>query len=78
MFMLTLGRSWNLLEKKGLLVGYSKTSKAYRVYILACKRIIVSKDVWFDEDRALWIYMDLPAEEQLTQVSRVKLEELDV
>ena len=30
---------------KGLLVGYSETSKAYRVYIPAHKRIIVSRDV---------------------------------
>ena len=31
--------------EKGLLVGYSKISKAYRVYIPARQRIIVSKDV---------------------------------
>ena len=31
--------------EKGLLVGYRETSKAYRVYIPACKRIIVSRDV---------------------------------
>ena len=53
MFMLTLGRSWTLLAKRGLLVGYNKTSKAFRVYILARKRIILSRDVQFDEDRAL-------------------------
>ena len=39
--------------EKGLLVGYSETSKAYRVNIHACKRIIVSRDGQFDEDRAL-------------------------
>ena len=31
--------------EKGLLVGYNKTSKAYKIYISARKRIIVSKDV---------------------------------
>ena len=31
--------------EKGLLVGYSKTSKAYRVYNPTRKRIIVSRDV---------------------------------
>ena len=51
--------------EKGLLVGYNKTSKAYKVYILARKRIIVSRDIQFDEDRALWRSMDLPAEQQL-------------
>ena len=64
--------------KKGLLVGYSETSKAYRVYILARKRTIVSKDVQFDEDRALQRYLDLPAEQQPAQESGVKLKELDV
>ena len=39
--------------QKGLLVGYNETSKAYMVYISAHKRIIVSRDVQFDEDRAL-------------------------
>ena len=52
--------------EKGLVVGYSKTSKTYKVYIHARKRIIVSKDVQFDEDRALRRSMDLPAEEQPT------------
>ena len=39
--------------EKGLLVGYSEISKAYRVCIPARRRIIVSRDVQFDEDRAL-------------------------
>ena len=46
-------------REKGLLAGYSETSKAYRVYIPSCKRIIVSRDVQFDEDRPcrdLWTY----------------------
>ena len=44
--------------EKGLLVGYSETSKTYKVYIPARKRIIVSKDVHFDEDIALRRSMD--------------------
>ena len=64
--------------EKGLLISYSKTSKAYRVYIPARKRIIVSKDVQFDEDRALRRSLDLPAEKQPTQESGVKLEKPDV
>ena len=53
--------------EKGLLVGYSKTSKVYRVYIHARKRIIVSRDVQFDEDRALRRSMDLPTKQQPAQ-----------
>ena len=49
--------------EKGLLVGYSEISKAYRVYIPARRRIIVSRDVKFDEDRALRRSLDLPAEQ---------------
>ena len=51
--------------EKGLLVGYSDISKEYRVYFPARRRIIVSRDVQFDEDRALWRSMDLPLEKQL-------------
>ena len=40
--------------EKGLLVGYNDILKAYRVYIPACKRIIVSRDVHRS--------MELPAE----------------
>ena len=65
-------------REKGLLVGYSETSKAYRVYIAARKRIIVSKDVQFDEDRALRRSMDSPAEQQPAQDTGIKLEEPDV
>ena len=61
--------------EKGLLVGYSEILKAYRVYILARRRIIVSRDVQFDEDRTLRRSLYLPAEQQLAQESKVKLEE---
>ena len=52
--------------EKGLLVGYSEILKAYRVYIPARRRIIVSRDVQFDEDRALQRSLDLLAEKQPT------------
>ena len=52
--------------EKGLLVGYNKISKAYRVYIPAPRRIIVSRDVQFDEDRALRRSLDLLTEQQPT------------
>ena len=61
--------------EKGLLIGYSETLKPYKVYIPARKRIIVSRDVQFDQDTTLQRSMDLPAQEQPTQDSGVKLEE---
>jgi hypothetical protein len=39
--------------EKGILVGYSETSKAYRVYIPALRKTVVRRDVRFEEDRAL-------------------------
>lgn len=36
--------------KKGVFVGYSETSKAYRVYILGQRQIELSRDVIFEED----------------------------
>ena len=38
--------------EKGLFVGYSETSKAFRIYISALQRVVVRRDVKFEEDRA--------------------------
>jgi hypothetical protein len=38
---------------KGLIVGYSEASKAYRIYVLARRKVIVCRDVQFEEERAL-------------------------
>ena len=38
--------------KKGIFVGYSKSSKDYRIYFLGFKKINISMDVTFDEDSA--------------------------
>ena len=37
---------------KGIFVGYSLSSKAYRIYIKEGRHIEVSKDVIFDENQA--------------------------
>ena len=36
-------------EKKGIFVGHSEISKAYRIYFLGFKNIDISKDVIIDE-----------------------------
>lgn len=38
--------------KKGIFVGYSDSSKAYRVYVLGSRTIKIRRDVKFDEDIA--------------------------
>jgi hypothetical protein len=37
--------------QQGILVVYSKVSKAYRIYIPPLRRVVVSKDVRFEEDK---------------------------
>ena len=53
-------------------------TKAYRVYIRARRRIIVSRDVQLDEGKVLRRYLDLPTEQQPARESGVKFEEPDV
>jgi hypothetical protein len=38
--------------EKGILVGYSETSKAYRVYIPSTRKIVERRDIKFEEERA--------------------------
>jgi hypothetical protein len=38
--------------EKGILVGYSEISKAYRIYIPTQRRVVVRRDVRFEESRA--------------------------
>jgi hypothetical protein len=38
--------------QQGILVGYSEVSKAYCIYIPPLRRVVVSIDVIFEEDRA--------------------------
>jgi hypothetical protein len=39
--------------KKGILVGYSEASNAYRIFMSARRKIFVCRDVQFKEERAL-------------------------
>ena len=50
--------------EKGYLVGYSETSKAYRIYIPSSRKIVVRRDVKFTEDRAFQRSHEMPAEDQ--------------
>jgi hypothetical protein len=38
--------------QQGILVGYSEVAKAYRIYIPPLRKVVVSRDVRFEEDRA--------------------------
>ena len=39
--------------EKGIFVGYSGTSKAYRIYISALRKTVLRRDVRFEEERAV-------------------------
>ena len=40
-------------RKKGIFVGYSESSKAYRIYFPGFKKIDIRRDVTFYEDTAI-------------------------
>ena len=39
-------------RREGIFVGYSETSKAFWIYIPTQRRVVVRRDVKFEEDRA--------------------------
>ena len=45
--------------EKGIFVGYNETSKAYLIYIPAQRKLVVRRDVKFEEDRAFRKSLDL-------------------
>ena len=49
--------------KKGTFLGYSESSKAYRIYFPRFKKIDISRDVAFDEDSAYNKSIKRPAKE---------------
>ena len=50
-------------RKKGIFVGYSESSKSYRIYFLGFKKIDISRDVTFDEDSTYLKSRKKPTEE---------------
>ena len=58
--------------RKGIFMGYSEISKAYRIYFRGFKNINISRDVTFDEDSAYNKFRKRPAEEpQETEPPRI-------
>ena len=49
--------------RKGIFVGYSDTSKAYRIYFPGFKMIGISRDITFDEDSAYFRSRRKPIQE---------------
>ena len=60
------------LGRKGIFVGYSERSKAYRIYFLGFKNIDMSRDVTFDKDSSYNKYRKRHAKEpEETEAPRI-------
>ncbi|KAL0393103.1 UNVERIFIED_CONTAM: Retrovirus-related Pol polyprotein from transposon TNT 1-94 [Sesamum radiatum] len=55
--------------KKGIFLGYSTQSKGYRIYNLKTKKLIISRDVEFDED-AMWNWDEEKVERQSVMIPK--------
>ena len=62
--------------KKGKIVGYNETSKAYRIYVPGQTKVEISHDVTFDEDDALGKISKLPLPRKDKEVDYGKQGEL--
>ena len=51
MSLLRRGQSWRLLER-GIFVGYEEVSKAFCIYLPAQRRVVMRREVRFEEERA--------------------------
>ena len=54
--------------KKGIFVGYSESSKAYKIYFPGLKKIDISRDVTFVEDQPT----SNPGRDQLKNLKKQK------
>ncbi|KAK4407356.1 hypothetical protein Sango_0316600 [Sesamum angolense] len=55
--------------EKGIFLGYSTQSKGYRIYNLKTKKLIISRDVEFDED-AMWNWDEEKIERQSVMIPK--------
>ncbi|KAK4402464.1 Retrovirus-related Pol polyprotein from transposon TNT 1-94 [Sesamum angolense] len=55
--------------EKGIFLGYSTQSKGYRIYNLKTKKLIISRDVEFDED-AMWNWDEEKVEIQSVMIPK--------
>lgn len=51
------------IVEKGYLVGYSDNAKAYIIYLLGSRKVVVRRDMKFKEDRAFKKFQEMPSEE---------------
>ena len=60
-------------RKKGIFVGYSESSKSYKIYFPRFKKIDISRDITFDEDSSYNKSRKRPVEDsEETKVPRIQ------
>ncbi|KAL0316877.1 UNVERIFIED_CONTAM: Retrovirus-related Pol polyprotein from transposon TNT 1-94 [Sesamum radiatum] len=62
------GTNWRE-DREGIFLGYSTQSKGYRIYNLKTKKLIISRDVEFDED-AMWNWDEEKVERQSVMIPK--------
>ena len=50
--------------ERGIFVGYNETSKAFRIYLPAQRKIVVRREVKFEEEKAFRRSLDSEMEDQ--------------
>ena len=50
--------------ERGIFVGYDETSKAFRIYLPTQRKVVVRREVRFEEERAFRRSLDSEIEEQ--------------
>ena len=63
MSLLRRGQSWKLLER-GIFVGYDEVSKAYRIYLPTQRKVVVRREVRFEEEQNFRKSLESEMEEQ--------------
>ena len=51
------------MAEKGIFVGYSETSKVFRIYIPSIRKVVLRRDVKFEEQRAFRKSLEFESEE---------------
>ena len=62
-------------RRKGIFVGYSERSKAYRIYFPGFKKIDISRDVTFDKDSAYNKSRKKPKETEVPRIHDTTMNE---
>ena len=67
----------NPFGSKGIFVGYSDTTKAYRIYFPRFKKIDINRDVTFDEDSTYFISRRISIQE-VEEPEEMRVQDMEI